>query len=726
MHSSATSSKATKREQISVDVELWKPSEKGMSTIDTPLPPIFYVIAGAGPAAVINHSTLVHSEFGRKRLEESPAGRLPILHIGFKNPWARYMQHGMGQLPYLLSLPGFKGENQVKANAATKDGGLDSRVFAGGIDKQFEHLRGLEAKRWEGVPTERLKKLKWPWMQAWVALVQTRAKEALTADLKDEAGGTDVMSPINAIINNDYPNYPDVKLAPYRLLTVRREESEWIAEFIYCQFIDFCTGTGRPRVNIKPADTPEHKKALTPPWLDPATWTALIGERRILSGMDAICDEVVWAGNERICVPKGGGIALNAAEKAVHNGCYLDWFDDKGPLTVTFANPRNYTFLKHWTKNEARGVGENEPGHKALADEDMIPHYEKGRLGKFAMVSTAKLVDSDSKVEVTLTTTGKDLIRASNRGSASLLDGCWQSIMGQPGPSKKYDRLALPHGLEAKEVGQPHWIARHLEIKKEILNADDGRMLGLGTADQSIRLLGAAAQVFPLFTVTDYKPQTDTVSPMAKMWDYRATLPVSTVPDGFILSAVNIAAANKFFTVATPNRNINTLRLSDVETYLNVANVSEFAKLADLIVAERNVSNGYKDVDDLIEKLTKRNLEKDADVLSKGEEAYVKKRVIAVGERLDEAIKEECKLLDQTAIGHLPESEVGRQVEMAKGNLIKLAPEKKADELKQAALKAKSEFRVMSERSKLDVEFVTSRKDGIVKAFAFVYDPVDD
>src|SRR5437016_12940471 len=88
---------------LPVMVSLQPPKEpKEVDSVDA-LPPVYYVIVGRGPAAVIDHTTLQQSDFGISRL-----GKLPVMHIGFPNPWTKYMQHGMGQPPRLLSLPGFR------------------------------------------------------------------------------------------------------------------------------------------------------------------------------------------------------------------------------------------------------------------------------------------------------------------------------------------------------------------------------------------------------------------------------------------------------------------------------------------------------------------------------------------------------------------------------------------------------------------------------------------
>ncbi len=718
------------KDVITAEVDLQNIGETGMSSIGTPLPPIFYVIIGAGPAAVINHSTLVHSEFGKDRLAHSPAGKLPILHIGFSNPWGRYMQHGMGQLPYLLSLPGFKGANQVKATDRTVDGGLDSRIFAKGIDDQFTYLRTRETERWRNDDTADLVRLQWPWRQAWVAMVQTRAKEPYKGRLADELGGEAVQKQIDAMATMDYPLFLNSKLAPFRVLVVQKFDSEWKAEWIYAQFVDFCTGTGRPRVNITPEKTDEHKKALTPPWLDPANWIAELGNRRVLSGMDAICDDAHWAENERICVPKGGGIALNAAEKAVHNKCQLDWFDDK-PLTGTFANPRNYTFLKHWSEDRARGVGENEPGHPALTDADLTPTYEKGRLGKNAEVESVKLVLGGAKVEVTLKAKGVGEIRASSRQSAGLTDGCWEATgnLGNP-PSKNYDRIAIAQGLEARGVGQAMWVAGQLGITVEIRDANDGRMLALGNANQSIRLLGAAAQVYPGFALIEYRPEDDLSSPMARMWGYRATLPVSTVPDGFILSGINIAYANKFFTDTLRNPNLNTLLGEEIEDILYKTGMTDSRELADFIVADRSGSNGYADAADLIDKLV-RNAERSAqDAAGMGQERFVKERVDPVKKQI---IGEKAAALKRIADAKAAVKDddffattLREQYDVQRDNTTKEYDEKMKDRIELAATQARIEFMDLAPKAKRIAELVEKHKAALEKAFQYAYDPVGD
>lgn len=595
---------------VDVEVELRDKGETGMSTIDTPLPPVFYVIVGAGPAAVVNHSTIIRSEYGRVRLNESPAGKLSILHVGFSNPWGRYMKHGMGQPPYLLSLPGFTSGNQPQKGEIHETGGLNSKGFAGAVDDQFKYLLAKQKDKFG--KSSKLKPLTWwPWMDGWVAAVQTRKKEPFLQEdigaLKKEFGHGEVLGQLQELMAAEYPNFLNPKIAPYRILTLRKEGEEWKAAFVYAQFIDICTGTGRPRAIVKP----DNEKARTPPWLAPASWKSVLGKRRILNGADAICDDVEWKLTDRICVPKGGGIGLNAAEKAVSSNCFLDFFDSKSMVDQTFTNPRNYTFLKHWAEARARKSGE---GNTVLTDEELIPHHPKARMGIFAELGKVALVKVKEgtteleKVEVELKeVTQTAIIRAADRiNTAGLIDGGWKSTQqtGEPAPSQNYDFLALPQGLDPAAIGQPSWFAKAAGKPVAITTDTDGRMAALETPDKVIRILGAAALVYPDFGVQTFKPREAQTAPKDRMWNFRTTLPVSAVPDGFILAGINIAKANQYFNDGNKNPNVNTMTLGEIEAALDKMNARvPSIVLANLIVVTRSAANGFADEGDLVKKL---------------------------------------------------------------------------------------------------------------------------
>jgi DNA uptake protein ComE-like DNA-binding protein len=116
-------------------------------------------------------------------------------------------------------------------------------------------------------------------------------------------------------------------------------------------------------------------------------------------------------------------------------------------------------------------------------------------------------------------------------------------------------------------------------------------MTSLETADGIIRVLGAAAQT----SVADQGTNDD----VKNLELYRKSLPISAVPDGFILSGIAIAAANQFHTAA-PNPNANTMTLAEMETALETATLDK--ALADPIIKARNAGNGFSSVDDLATK----------------------------------------------------------------------------------------------------------------------------
>lgn len=70
-----------------------------------------YVIVGGGYSAAVDHSTLLISEWGRRRV-----GATTILHVQAEpDPWTRHVCHRMGQWPPLLALPGYEERHEAEA-----------------------------------------------------------------------------------------------------------------------------------------------------------------------------------------------------------------------------------------------------------------------------------------------------------------------------------------------------------------------------------------------------------------------------------------------------------------------------------------------------------------------------------------------------------------------------------------------------------------------------------
>ncbi|HMS41646.1 MAG TPA: hypothetical protein PKE69_15550, partial [Pyrinomonadaceae bacterium] len=120
-------------------------------------------------------------------------------------------------------------------------------------------------------------------------------------------------------------------------------------------------------------------------------------KRIVLNGVDSIRDEVPWTEGERVCVTAGGGVGLNAAERARNEKCKLDWFG-RTSLMDTFANPRNDTILRHPNDNRLLHPGESKT--LGLKEDEIIPCKEGLRYGYGATLDDAKI--EDTKVRVTL------------------------------------------------------------------------------------------------------------------------------------------------------------------------------------------------------------------------------------------------------------------------------------------------------------------------------------
>jgi hypothetical protein len=567
--------------------------------------PVYYVIVGWGPAAAINHSTLRQSEFGKERLKG-----YKVMQIGYPNPWPKYLLHGMGQPPYLLSLPGFRTQPYA-GNPPLVDSGFNSGSFGSAVDTELT-LLSKEYPDAEG-------------RYGVVLWIQTKAKEipsgdfytSLTAEttLKGEMTGADIRKLLDPELTQIFP--PDVRYRVFALVSLSKTAQR--LEVFYADFIDICTGSGRPQV-IAPAHA-SVAQSRTPPWIFPEAWTEERSSRRVLNGIDAIRREMVWTDGERVCVTAGGGIALNVAEKARNQRCTLDWSARSGLFANTFElNPRNDTFLKHpFTKkpmeyNERRACGVD-------AEAKLMPPYANLRL---ATNATIKSVDIEDQSVLVKLEGGGAAIRDFWEKSKGLADDAWEfsdeytiwankdrrgAVVARP---KFYDRLVIPTGLQTTGFGQPCYYAHHLLTGTQgRINGQDfvfdtplsggnfivreGRMLGLKSPDgeASVRLLGAAGQMYPGIPVpATWTPASTTeTTPRIMMWKYRYHLAASAVVDGFILAGINIAHANRFFDDGKANRNINTM---------TPAEIAKAARAhADEIGERRRNSNGYKSLEHL-------------------------------------------------------------------------------------------------------------------------------
>ncbi|MEZ5426527.1 MAG: hypothetical protein R2747_09700 [Pyrinomonadaceae bacterium] len=310
----------------------------GVDTVSDTLP-VYYVIIGCGTAAVVNHTTLRQTIWGKKRI-----GDLPVMHIGFKDPWFHYYTHGMGQPPYLLTMPGYHQRPSQKMDVFDANPGCRSDRFAACTDNEWGLL-------WKKFHAEDVSTSKFHYLEGWVAVIQPKSDPTSAKILE-------VASKIKKEENLDIE--PKIKEAypptapPFRLLVVVPEtETKWKLELVYAGKIDICTGAGRARA------AGDFKPAKTKLWIPPRLWSGETRKRKLITGPEALTKETVWNSTDRIYVTGAGGIGLNMVERGEGEACYGDWVPAR-TLHQSFNLPRNDTVLRHPNKPERYNVNHAE------------------------------------------------------------------------------------------------------------------------------------------------------------------------------------------------------------------------------------------------------------------------------------------------------------------------------------------------------------------------------
>ena len=616
----------------------------------------YYVIIGCGTAAILNHTTLRQSKWGRKRI-----GILPVLYIGGEDPWLHYHEHAMGQPPYLLPLPGY--QNQPRSgDVYGRTSRYSSRSFAGNNRKEFDRLKE-RYKRYKGVD----------WKNAWVAAIESPDKDAKGSitelekvglrSVKDIKGAPTTLSDMFG--KEWYKGGGPHNKPRYRLLLVHPDER---LEWVYARYVDICSGAGRmsvlPIKGTDPnADPPVYQQARTKYWKPPEKWedSDKLEERKVVHGMDGLREETVWKPTDRVCVYGGGGIGLNQVERADDEGCWLDWTarnsvhdafglrtndpvlksykqiqsDNGGHITHFMESgegdyyPRKEIWIEGYGKDLQEEVGFRD-GMQLLEGRPLYPGNSNWRIARKSTLDDVKETPDKQKVEISFTQTD---------GSCKICDFDGETPFD---PGKKcfpysdkyksrnpdiartephlYNRLILCTGQQQTVVGEPQMLAERFGLQNLPDQANDNMPLGLQTADAnsdpsgngSLRILGAAARVYPKFDEKAGEAQ------FVSLATYELTLPVSAVPPGFIRTGRSIAAANHFFEDngllcndgKRRNNNVNTATKSELKQIIKDA-VPGLADdkvdiIANVIFGGRMApNNGYPDKNALEEVLKK-------------------------------------------------------------------------------------------------------------------------
>jgi hypothetical protein len=547
----------------------------------------YYVIIGCGTAAVLNHTTLRQTQWGKQRI-----GDLPVMHIGFEDPWIHYHSHKMGQSRNLLTLPGYEKQYDP-ASEVGADQPRMSNLFAEETRHEQERLRAV---------------YNFKVRRGFVALIQPSWE-------------TDILENIQQALNEEdidtHLLYTDFEFAtPYRLLVVGMDGK---SQLVYASKIDICTGSGRPRVLKDLSETVRTKTVAakgigvsglsdyelngTKPWEPPEAWSRELRERRVICGAEALYEETVWESGKRVCVMGEGGIGVNMVERGEDVDAWLDWIAKEALSFSSFGNPRNHWLLKH-PLVKAPGGQRMEPGEfqdwknpEAMCD----PAHKKWRFGRDSVISKVSEETAD-KLKIAYTAydpVGKSSnsplkeyyasghpapqVRDYYEEDRELDNECFPysaKVMSDARPpveTEFYHRLVICSGQDATKVGQPRSITQML-ILDPILAPGD-LMVGMETKDvgNSIRVLGAAS-----YTLREWANR----PPSSGEQDHLSSLPLQAQFTGFTFCGMSIAHANHYFD-HNPNTNLNTATQDEIEKQVGKV-------LANFIVGHRAVSpNGF-------------------------------------------------------------------------------------------------------------------------------------
>jgi hypothetical protein len=544
-----------------------------VDTIARTIPNAYYVIVGRGAAAVVNHSTLQQCDEGRDRL-----GGLPVINVGMPDPWLHYYPHGMGQPPFLLSMPGYR--DPVRPDADLINGGTRSTVFA---DKTAGELERLGNAHQAYVVT------------GWVASVKARDVALHQDDINElTALGLDA-DPLRQVFNANYPNtYP-----PFKVLVIGGDKRPQI---IFAQKVDLCSGGGWMR--LMPGLPAADADAIRPsPWIQTSNWDDATKRRKVVVGIDGLTRHTIWDSDTRICVYGSGGIGMNQIERAADDDTiFVDWIP-RNTLHDTFVLPRNDNVLKHPNDDRAMVPGENNARIAGVMQNgvDLFPAEACWRFGKFSVPDVVTDVGGLINIHVTPNVNGNTRIGYSDRSLHPLHGGGYYAndVGGYDPPvpnEARYHRLILCNGQVQDVAGEPARVARafvFVPIQK------DGRLTGLqdnGAGD--IRILGAAAAAWAGVAA---------LGGGGAMVAYRDSMAVSAVPPGFIAAASNIAYSNGYFSNADERRNPNLNTAPEVElaALLTEKGLADGipARVATAIVNARRgpVNNGIATIDDAVQ-----------------------------------------------------------------------------------------------------------------------------
>ncbi len=309
-------------------------------------------------------------------------------------------------------------------------------------------------------------------------------------------------------------------------------------------FIDVCGGPG-------PARSPSRSLVGDPTLCAEYNGTAgPKGWPRVVSGEDFLTAKrkAVPLGGE-ICVYGGGPTGAWCVEHAQSLGHLVYWIAKDELRTAFVASRRNDVLLRNYD----HVIRENVGGDQVVT----------GRLRP----RRARTVFGENLRATTITPNeggGVEISFAPATPTAWRLTGSRGPIAPSRVLTLSVDQVVLSIGQETFYDETRSWayllsglLEEAIHEGKDRIFDDQRRLVGLRSLDERIRLLGASALSHPRVAAEWKRPR----SPSNIF--FRSLVEQARVPNGITLSAITVAEANEFWSMA-PNNNLNTCGMRDL------------------------------------------------------------------------------------------------------------------------------------------------------------------
>ncbi|MCH8150051.1 MAG: hypothetical protein IH987_19070 [Planctomycetes bacterium] len=556
-------------------------SEKEVNTVN--IPP-YYVIIGRGFSAIVNHSTLLQSEWGKKRL-----GGCEVVYLGFPDPWQGYVTHNMNQDAMLLIHPGFLNPNEGHRNIEDfLTDWLPSNEFAG-ITKN--EVAEIKRKKDPGL------------------------RPGFVTKVTEESGDTGLYE-IEYYDEESIAQWHDTvrdriqsreDLGSIEATTLPRKKMR-------AKYVDICSGPGLAKVVDIGFPKQGGYEILMEPHLVLEYLKLSPNKQRIFAGSDYVRSFTKVPGGTRVCIQ---GLNTPAGVQAMERAFGLDSSDGDAEHVFGFASAGLETAFPPGGRLDGLAgfaQGESLPPRAKFPDQKVLyPGADLrgkkvvfGHGYRISEIKEIKRADVDAFAGLLNDDVGALLVRFRASGKMNPIVNTFSEATEQ-GPKDEvlfeygvFDQVVICAGQQIgqDEPGSPLAIIKDLSNNFEDLKIIDrfvgadyphpmGLWMGGTNPDPKIRVLGGAAHGSRIMA----KNFNDKLQ---RLKDYELTLPMQAfvVQRGVTLAAVTIAQANHYFNSGYRSRNVNTGEYADLSEVCS-------SESADIEIVRGKSRNGFANADEL-------------------------------------------------------------------------------------------------------------------------------